>query len=353
MKKIRRRFFHVAWALLFTFFVGSVSSGRYNPAFGAENELVEAAKKESGKLLASIAMRLSTAKKLADSFRVKYPFIKEVNQYRADAERRLERTLSEFRAGRHSFDVFQGSPPHLAALKAEGVLAAYESPQAADIDPRFKDEAGHWFDVYWYPVIIAYNTNLVSGADVPKSWEDLLQPKWKGKMTMPRDQIGWFKVMLKAMGDEKGQAFMKALSKQNIRISKGVSDGVALLAAGEFHMAITRAQHIEIFKHGKGAPVDWVKDLNPMAVHGSPIAIMKHSPNPNSARLFIDFLLSREAAVIVAKSRRLPARLDVEGLSPGFKEMNRKNLVRTPDEDIFKNFQIYRTEFRELFGGPK
>ncbi|HZD42056.1 MAG TPA: extracellular solute-binding protein [Terriglobales bacterium] len=344
--------FHVGWLLFLVFLMGSFGSADRGSAFADSNQ-VEAAKKESGKLLASIAMRLSTAKQLADAFRAKYPFIKEVSQYRADAERRLERTLSEYRAGRHAFDVFQGSPIDLAALKKEGALAAYASPLAEEIDPAFKDEAGYWYDVYWYPVIIAYNTNLVSGADVPKTWEDLLNPKWKGKMTMPRDQIGWYRVMLKKMGEEKGKAFMKALSKQNIRISKGVSDGVALLAAGEFSMAITRAQHIEIFKYTKGAPVDWVKDLNPMAVHGSPIGVMKHAPDPHSARLFVDFLLSKEAAEIVAKSHRLPARLDVEGLSPGFKKMNRKYFVRTPDEDIFQHFQTYRSEFRDLFGGPK
>ncbi len=352
MNKRKTRFNLLLWALIgatLSFGLGLET----RDASATEAELVQAAKKENGKLLASIAMRLETANKLTERFRAKYPFIKEVSQYRADAERRLERTLSEFRAGRHAFDVFQGSPPDIAILKSEGVIAAFDAPESKHIDARFKDEAGYWTDLYWYPVIIAYNTNLVSGADVPKSWQDLLNPKWKGKITMPRDQIGWYRVMLKSFGKEAGTKFMQDFAKQNVRISKGVSDGVALLAAGEFHLAVTRAQHIEIFKHSKGAPVDWVKDLNPMAVHGSPIAVMKHAPSPNSARLFMNFLLSEEAAEIIAKSRRLPARSDVKGLSPGFKQMNRANLVRTPDEDIFKNFKAYRAQFREWFGGPK
>lgn len=353
MKKIRRRIFHVGWALLFAFLAGSVSSGRYNPAFGAEKELVEAAKKEGGEILAHIAMRLGTAKKLAEAFRAKYPFVKKVNQYRADSQRMLERALSEYRAGRHTIDVIQASPYDLAALKKEEVIGRYDSPERKFIDERFKDKEGYWTDLYWYPVIVAYNTDLVSATEAPKSWDDLLQPKWKGKVTMPRDQIGWYRVMAQEWGEEKVKVFMKEFSKQNVRISKGVSDGVTLLAAGEFHLAVTRAQHIEIFKHGKGAPVDWVKDLDPMAVHGTPIAITKYPPNPNTAKLFIDFLLSEEAAEIVAKSMRLPARTDVKGLSPGFKQMNRKKLVRTPDEEIFANFEKYRSQFRGWFGGPK
>jgi len=347
----KTRFIVGVWALLLAGFF-SLAGLQGNAAGATESELVEAAKKESGKLLASIAMRLETAKKLTDGFRAKYPFVREVSQYRADAERRLERTLSEFRAGRHSFDVFQGSPPDIAILKGEGVLATFGAPERKHIDSRFKDEEGYWTDLYWYPVIIAYNTNLVTGADVPKSWQDLLNPKWKGKITMPRDQIGLYRVMQKAWGDEAGTRFMENLAKQDVRISKGVSDGVTLLAAGEFHLAVTRAQHIEIFK-GKGAPVDWVKDLNPMAVHGSPVALMKHAPAPNTARLFLNYLFSEDAAEIIAESQRLPARSDVKGLSPGFKAMNRDNLIRTPDEDIFKNYKKYRAQFREWFGGPK
>ena len=137
-----------------------------------------------------------------------------------------------------------------------------------------------------------------------------------------------------------------------MRITSGISNGVAMLAAGEFHLAISRAQHAEIFKYGKEAPIDCVKDLYLMVVHGSSFGITKYPPNSNSAKLFIDFLLSKEAGQILAKSRRFPARMDVEGLSPGFKQMNRKNLVPSPEEDIFKNFEKYRSEFRRLFGMP-
>lgn len=353
MKNPTSKFSYFGAFMLFTFLIGTVVSGTSHTASGADNEIVEAAKKESGEILAHISMRLGTAKKLAEAFRGKYPFVKKVNQYRADSQRMLERALSEYRAGRHTIDVIQASPYDLAALQKEEVIGLYDSPERKFIDERFKDKEGYWTDLYWYPVIIAYNTDLVPAGEAPKSWQDLLQPKWKGKITMPRDQIGWYRVMAQKMGEEKAKAFMKEFSKQDIRISKGISDGVTLLAAGEFHLAVTRAQHIEIFKHTKGAPVDWVKDLDPMAVHGTPVAITKYPPNPNTAKLFIDFLLSKEAAEIVAESRRLPARTDVKGLSSGFKQMNRKNLVRTPDEEIFANFDKYRSEFRGWFGGPK
>lgn len=324
-----------------------------NPAAGAESDpkVVEGAKAESGQILAFMGLRLETARILADRFKEKYPFIKSVDLQRGDSLRMLERALSEYRAGMHRIDVFQMSPYDLAALRDEGVLTPYNSPVIQEIKPLFKDDKNYWTDLYWYPVIIAYNTDLVSAEEAPKTWEDLLDPKWKGKIGMPRDQIGFHRVMLQELGAEKGAQFMKDLAAQDIRIHRGISDGVTMLAAGEFHINITRAQHIEIFK-AKGAPVEWVKDLKPMAVHGTPIALAKNAPNPNSAKLFIDFVLSDEGAEIIAESRRLPPRLDVKGLSSGFREMNRDNLVRTPDEDIVKNFQEYRTEFRELFGMP-
>lgn len=324
-----------------------------SPVSGAESDpkVVEAAKAENGEILAFMGLRLETARILADRFKEKYPFIKSVDLQRGDSLRMLERALSEYRAGMHRIDVFQMSPYDLAALRDEGVLTPHISPVTQEIEPLFKDDKNYWTDLYWYPVIIAYNTDLVSPEEAPKTWQDLLDPKWKGKIGMPRDQVGFHRVILQELGEEKGTQFMKDLAAQDVRIHRGISDGVTMLAAGEFHINVTRAQHIEIFK-GKGAPVEWVKDLDPMAVHGTPIALAKNAPNPNSAKLFLDFVLSDEGAEIIAESRRLPPRLDVKGLSQGFREMNRDNLVRTPDEDIVKNFKEYRMEFRELFGMP-
>jgi iron(III) transport system substrate-binding protein len=154
----------------------------------------------------------------------------------------------------------------------------------------------------------------VSKDAVPKSWEDLLDPKWKGgKICLDTRRHDWFYGMLEVMGADKGKRFMQQLRDQKLEFRQGNTLILQLLTAGEFPLAITYAHSVEYVK-AKGAPVDWVA-LDPMIAISQPIALYRHAPRPNAGKLFIDFVLSKEGAGLLREQQRIPARLDVEPLT--------------------------------------
>jgi iron(III) transport system substrate-binding protein len=347
---LERRFIAAASVFLVCVVVALWSSENVR-AWEADPKLVEAARKEGGEILVYSTIRLDETKLFWDRLKSKYPFV-EVNQYRAGTNGMVERVLAEYKAGKYLPDLLTiGDDFLLTVLTDAGVLGHYDSPQTKNFAPMFSDAQGRWTAFFIVPLTIAYNTRLVPVNEAPKSWHDLLNPKWKGKIAMESDHLVWYAGMLKVLGKEKGREYMSALSKQNIRLVAGASIGMNLLAAGEFPIFSTRANQTEIFKM-RGAPVDWVKDPGPLLSQSHAAGIARNPPHPNSARLLLDFLLSEESAEIVAKSQRLPSRrgLKKEQLSPGFREINMDKMVPPQREDLKANQRKYLEEFQNLFG---
>lgn len=143
--------------------------------------------------------------------------------------------------------------------------------------------------------MIAYNTKLVSKDHTPKSWDDLLDPRWKSKIPMDEEMYSWYTAMAVVWGREKAQRFMRALAKQHIQLRSGQSLIAQLMAAGEFQLGMALAHRIEKMKE-QGAPVEWVTTLNPITVSLHPIAVATKAPHSNAAKLFIDFVLSKEGS---------------------------------------------------------
>jgi ABC-type Fe3+ transport system substrate-binding protein len=345
-----RRFIAAASLLLVCIGVASGFSRNVH-AWEADPKLVEAARKEGGEILVYSTIRLDETKLFWDRLKSKYPFI-AVNQYRAGTNRMVERVMAEYRAGKYLPDLLTvGDDFLLTVLTDAGIMGRYDSPQAKNFGPMFRDAQGRWTAFFIVPLTIAYNTRLVPVNEVPKSWRDLLNPKWKDKIAMESDHLVWYAGMLNVLGKEKGRQFMSALSKQNIRLVGGASIGMNLLAAGEFPILSSRANQTEIFKT-RGAPVDWVKDPDPLLSQFHAAGIAKNPPHPNSARLLLDFLLSEESAEIVAESQRLPSRRGVskEQLSSGFRGINMDKMVPPQREDLKVNQKNYLEEFQKLFG---
>ncbi|MGH7845499.1 MAG: ABC transporter substrate-binding protein [Candidatus Binatia bacterium] len=148
--------------------------------------------------------------------------------------------------------------------------------------------------------IVAYNSRLVSPSDLPKSWDDLLQPKWRGKILMGSNNYEWFGNMLKFMGEEQGMAVMKKLAAHELHLREGNSLILQLLSAGEGYFSIAaNVDGVEELK-AKGGPVDWI-GVDPVISRLHPIAVARTAPHPNAARLYVDFILSKEAQEIITK----------------------------------------------------
>lgn len=303
--------------------------------------LIDGAKKESS-LMWYTSTSIEDAKRFFDPFNKKYPFIK-TEFFNAGSARLFNRIVNEGRVGKVLFDVVAVRGLETHQLVKAGFLQPYVSPESAVYPPGFKNPKGFWVDYFDAYNVIGYNTKLVSKDQAPKSWEDLLDPKWKANIALEEEMYSWYGAMTQKWGREKAQKFMKALARQDIQLRSGHTLIAQLMVAGEFSVAMVLAHRIEKMKE-QGAPVEWVTTLDPITVSLHPIGIAAKAPHPNAAKLFIDFLLSREGQQIVLASERTPARPGIDT------KMQSKNLKLYPiAPELGENYHQYQKEFREIF----
>jgi iron(III) transport system substrate-binding protein len=197
-------------------------------------------------------------------------------------------------------------------MKKQGLINRYASPEAHAFAQDFRDPQGYWTCVYLTVSVLAYNTNRVKAEELPRRYEDLLNPKWKKRMALDANEERWVPGLMQSMGREKALNFLKALAQQDIYIRRGRSLLTQLLMAGEFDVQIVAYWHEVNRLMKQKAPIGWV-GIEP-AVTGAPqISLVDKAPRPNAARLFIDFVLSAEGQGTIAKLGRVAAR---QGIKP-------------------------------------
>lgn len=316
------------------------------PLHGADEALVQGAKKE-GTLVVYTSMTVEQAQKLNDAFKAKYPFI-QPSMFRAVGERLLTKIMTEAQAGRYDFDVVQSAETQAYFLKKRNLLAKYASPEVKNIQKPFFDPEGYWAAVYMMPNVIGYNTRLVKRNEVPKSDDELLNPKWKGKIGMDYSKPEWFAWKLKRMGEEKGLAYMKKLGAQDFKLYSGLTILTGLLAAGEFPLVLNTYLHNVEDAKRKGAPVDWVAQ-DPVFTKFQPIGVGAKAAHPNAARLYVDFMLGEEGQKIIASFGRVPTRRGVPTTAQGIDKLN----YVIDDIGAGEDYNRYNELFRNIFGAPK
>ena len=335
--------------LRYCFFITAIVIGPLaTTAIFANNHesLIEGAKKE-GKLVVYTSMTVDQAQKLNDAFKAKYSFI-QPSMFRAVGERLLTKIMAEAQAGRYEFDVVQSAETQAYFLKKKNLLAKYVAPETKNIQKPFFDPDGYWAAVYMMPNVIGFNSRLVKRNEVPRSDEELLNPKWKGKIGMDHSKPEWFSWKLKRMGEEKGLAYMKKLGAQEFKLYSGLTILTNLLAAGEFPLVLNTYLHNVEDVRRKGAPVDWVAQ-EPVFTKFQPIGVGSKAANPNAAKLFVDFMLSEEGQKIIASFGRVPTRRGVPTTAQGIDKLNYVIDDIGAGDDFNKNFEL----FRNIFGAPK
>jgi iron(III) transport system substrate-binding protein len=308
--------------------------------------LIDGAKKE-GSLILYTSMTVEQAQKLNDAFRKKYPFI-QITMFRAVGERLLTKIMTEAQAGKFDFDVVQSAETQAYFLKRRNLLAKYLSPEAKNIQKGFFDSDGFWSAVYMMPNVIGYNTSMVKRTDVPKSDDDLLNPKWRGKIGMDGSKPEWFAWKLKRLGEEKGLAYMRKLGAQELRLYSGLTILTGLLAAGEFPLVLNTYLHNVEDAKRKSAPVDWIAQ-DPVFTKFQPIAVGAKAPHPNAAKLFVDFMLSEEGQKIIASFGRMLTRRGIATTVQGADKLNYVVDEISAGDDYNKNYE----QFRNIFGAAK
>jgi iron(III) transport system substrate-binding protein len=286
--------------------------------------LIEAAKKE-GQVIYYTSTDLPVAEKLAKAFEAKYSGI-AVRVERTGAERVFQRIGQEYSSNIHAVDVVNSSDAaHFIVWKRNGILAPYVPEDVAGYPAEHKDVDGQFASFRVWLSIIAYNTGLVKAEDAPKSFADLLDPKWKGKIV--KAHPGYSGTIMTAtyqMQRDLGWKWFEQLAKQNIMQVQSSADPPKKLDLGE-RAVMADGNEYNIFQlRENGRPVEPV-----YATEGSPLiigpnGIFKSSPNPNAAKLFQSFCFSRDAQQLI---------VDVGGLRSVHPQTNEKT-GRKPLKDI-------------------
>jgi len=305
-------------------------------------KLIDGAKKE-GALVWYMSASIEDAKAILLAFSKKYPFLK-TDFFRAGSARLFNRIMNEARAGKVLFDLVAVRGLETHQLVKAGLLQPYVSPASVAYPAGFKDSKGYWVDYFDSYNVIGYNTQLVARDQAPKSWEDLLDPKWKGKIALDEENFSWYGAMTQKWGKEKTQRYMRALAKQDIQLRNGQTLIAQLMAAGEFSVAMVLAHRIEKMKE-QGAPVEWVTTLDPVTASLHPIGIAAKAPHPNAAKLFVDFILSKDGQQLLLSIERTPARPGIDTKM----EARKLKLFPMPPE-LGERYEQFQKEFREIFG---
>jgi iron(III) transport system substrate-binding protein len=313
-------------------------------ALGASSDVQSKAEAE-GKMVFYAVFNANDSKALIDAFKKEYPKI-DATFYRATDAQMMQRILNEGRAGKSLWDVAMVTSSYGHELKKKGFFAPYDSVERKFYREGYKDPQATWTSVYTNYGAFGYNTRAVPKPMLPKTYDDLLKPEWQGHLTIAGRAYEWFATMIKAMGDEKGLNYMRALSKQ-VQITDARTLIAQFIAAGEFKGALSA--YSSTFEQLKptGAPVDWVY-LNPVFANIHPMGLSAKAPNTNAGKLFIDFILSKKGQTLLKDLKRIPDRVDVvpdpprliEGIKPAF----------APPE-VFEEFERYAKQFNEIFGG--
>lgn len=307
MKTIRVRWMASAALLAAFFLVPEVI-----PA--AQPVDIKAAQKE-GKVTIYSSISIEDVTTIAKAFEKSVPGIK-VEIYRAGKIKLGQRMLTEARAGKHRFDVLLSSAFTTLAIKEQNLLAKYASPQAVNYDAELTDPQGFWTAAQINPMTVGYNTKLVKKEDIPGRWEDLLDPKWKGKVAINPNRPEWYIAVTQMLGKEKARKYMRALAAQGTIPTQSATLAREFLGAGEYPIYANAASgNMEEYKQ-KNAPVDWAR-LDVLPSYPILTSVSAHSGSPNLARMMADFILSEDGQKVMKSIQRIPAHKNV-GPEPAY-----------------------------------
>jgi iron(III) transport system substrate-binding protein len=273
-----------------------------------ERRLLDEAKKQR-EVVMYTSLNLKDSVPLTEAFEKKTGV--KVQLWRASSEKVLQRAITEARAGRHSPDILETNGPEMEALYREQLLAEFYSPHFKDLPAAAFPKHRHYVADRFNFFTIGYNTNLVKPEEVPNSYEDLVHPRWSGRVGIEGSDVDWFGAVVKSMGEEKGIAFFRKLAESKPQIRTGHTLMAELVASGEIPLAATIYNHNVERLIVKGAPVKW-KAVQPTFGRPNAIGVAKRAPHPHAAMLFVDYMLSREGQTILKERNRVPASLSVD-----------------------------------------
>src|SRR5258706_95090 len=313
--------------------------------FAQDAKLIEAAKKESGPIVAYGSMEQNQAEPILEAFQQKTGL--KAEYWRASATKAMDRALTEMRAGKALFDVMVNNSGATRVMQKEGIFAKYNSPAARNFAKNVVDpELG---PVYRNtPIGIIYNRGQIKPADAPRSLEDLLNPKFRGKLVMAdptqhTTTLQWLASLYKIRGKEKADKFIRDLGATKPFLVESFAPAAERVMTGETPIAISLVRYVVSFAE-KGAPGDYVR-LGKFLSTGQYLTLSQKALRPNGGKALIDFFLSEEGARILAKGGEFVPR---KGIYPPVPDANKIQAVEMDDFDA-NEFKEKTQEFQKIF----
>jgi len=313
--------------------------------FAQSASLIEAAKKDSGKVIAYGSLESEAFDAVKAGFEKKTGL--ELEYWRASGTKTMDRAVSEYRSGKPAYDAILLNANVARLVSKEGMLAKYNSPSAA----RFpKEGIDPILGSSYRNVIIGviYNKSMLGPAEAPKTLEDLARPQFKGRIAMPDPgqhvtTTQWLANVQKVIGKDKAEKFIRDLASQKPILVESFIPSAERVTGGEVPLAITYVIYAYTYAQ-KGAPVDYVR-LGKMMGDGHYALLSNKSPHPNAGKAFIDYLLGEESARILARMGEFVNR---KGIYPPLPEADKIKFVPMEDFSI-QEYADKRKEFQKLF----
>ena len=318
----------------------SIASGR---AFAQEAN-IEAGKKE-GKVVVYGSVVPQAMEGLHQAFKKKYGI--DVEYWRGDSTKVSERALTEWRAGKPGFDVIEANRGVQLIMKSEGLFTKYVPPASEKFPAKMKEKDALITPWRVLPISILYNTDLVKPADLPKSFDDLLNPKWMGRISLPdptrHTTTAQFLWNLQLFKKDKWLDYVRALAKQKPVLVESLAPVTTTVIKGEAQVGITYIKYVKQYKGPVSyVPLDqYLTDPNYMSLSGK-------ASHVNAAKLYIDFACSPEGQKEIAEDGEF---VMAPGIYPPIKDADkvapRIVFMENPSQEEFK--KLMSVTFREIF----
>lgn len=340
----------VATAMGATLISAALPAAAQMPAW--EKDLYEAAKKEKQFTVYTAHYNTESIANLCAVFDKKYPGVK-CNFVRTTAQVAFQRFQQDLKANIAVASVFSSTDvSHYPDLKKNGLLTPYTPhnlSKMVDSLKQYNDKDNQYWVTAAALVVITYNNSLVKEADAPKNWPDLLNPKWKDKVSIGHPAFSgyvgtWTVLMTKLYGWD----YFVKLEKNSPQIGRSINDTVTMLNAKERWVA-AGPEATTLLSKDKGNPLSVIYPTDGSLLMVSPTGIPKNAPSPNAGKLFVEFLLDKEAAESQVKDHSLSV---IKGIkpAPGAKPVEEIKLIRPTEEEITKGIPEVKEKFRNLFG---
>jgi iron(III) transport system substrate-binding protein len=302
--------------------------------------LVEAAKKEGELSVYHVYPNLTV---VMAAFTKKYGI--KVKAWRSGSENVLQRIATEARGGKFDVDIVQNNAPENEAAHREKLLQEVRSPYLKDLIPQASPAHKEWVGITIDVYAGAYNTNKIKKEELPKTYQDLLDPKWKGRLGIEAEDHGWFNTLIDTLGEKQGlKLFNDIVATNGVSVRKGHSLLATLAASGEVPLALTvyswNPEQLKL----KGAPIEMFT-IQPVVAQFSTIAMTRKAPHPAAAALFYDFMLNEGQQQLadlkyVATSKNIGSHVSgipLKFIDPAFALDRQEQWVKTFQDVIGKN----------------